>query len=151
MKVTVKYFYKEIEYVTTMIWRLGLTNRLIEAAKQQDFEKINLIVKEFKEHQPELWNRMCELYNDYSNEIWPTIFGNDKYEYYVYDSSKINPLNIICCCALSNTDMNPDTLFDDHMILKIALQEEGYFEFADYIEKDEFSELSDLVKAYKKE
>ena len=152
MKVAVKYFYKEIEYVTTTIWRLGLTDRLIEAAKQQNLEKINLIVEEFKGHHPDFWKRMLELYNDYESERCTTIFARERNnEYYEYDSSKIHPVNIVCLCALSDTVMNPDTLFEDYKTLKIALQEEGYFEIADYIEKDELSELSDLVRALKKE
>jgi len=150
MKVAVKYFYKEIEYVATTIWRLSLTYILIEAAKQQDLEKMNIIVEEFKKHHYVFLDKMSELYNDYESENWPTIFGESD-EYYNYDSSKIHPISIICLCALSNTVMNPDTLFEDYKTLKIALQEEGYFELADYIEKDELSELSDLVKAFKKE
>ncbi len=152
MKVAVKYFYKEIEYVATTIWRLGLTDRLVEAARQQNLEKINLIVKEFKRSHPEFWKRMLELYYDYQSENWPTIFTREtNNEYYIYDSLKIKPMDLICCCALSDIVMCPDDLFDDCKILKIALQEEGYFELADYIEKDELSQVSDLLKAFKKE
>ena len=151
MRVAVKYFYQEIEYVTTTIWRLGLTNRLIEAAKQQNIEKINLIVDEFKANHPVFWYRISELYVDYKSETWPMIFGKDSTESYTYDSAEIHPVNIICLCALSNKVMDPDSLFEDYRPLKVALQEEGYFELADYIEKDELRELSDLVKAYKTE
>lgn len=149
MKVAVKYFYKEIEYAATTIWRLGLTDRLIEAAKQQNLGKINLIFEEFKDHHPISWNRMSELYADYQSETWPIIFGKDRTESYSYNSAEIHPVNIICLCALSNTVMDLDSLFEDYRTIKVALQEKGYFELADYIEKDELSELTDLIDAYK--
>ena len=150
-RVVTKYFYNELLYVTETIGRIGLTHNLIEAAKGQDFQKVQQVFEEFKYHQPELWKRMCTLYTDYYGETWPTIFGNDEYEYFIYDSSKIDPLNLVCCCALSNTYMNPDTLFEDYRIFKIVFQERGDFEIADYIEQDELSELTDLLKIFKKD
>lgn len=151
MKVAVKYFYKEIDYVTTTIWRLGLVNNLIEAAKQQNYKKLQIVVDEFKMHQSDFWKRMCELYEDYENEDWPTIFtGEENKEYYKYNSLKINPVHLICCCALSDTVMNPYTLFYDSDTLEKSLRTYGYNEIADYFNEKTISTLDDLMRAFKK-
>ena len=133
MKVAVKYFYKEIEYISIIIGRLSVVDELIKAAKQQKLDEMELIVKDSKKHHPEFWNRVDEFFDDYDNEELQMIFGESN-EYYSYDSTKINPLNIVCLCAISNTVMNQDTLFEDYRVLKKALQEAGYCEIADYIE-----------------
>ena len=81
MKVVIKYFYKEIEYVVTTIWRLGLTDRLVEAAKTQNLDLMEEILKELKIHHSEFWERIQEFYKDYEDEGCPIIFSKDGIQY----------------------------------------------------------------------
>ena len=146
MKVAVKYLYKEIEYVATTIWRLGLTNRLVEAAKSQNFEEMEEILKEFKIHHSEFWQRIQEFYKDYEEEGCPIIFSKDAMQ---YEGEKVKAINLICLCAISNGEIRPEDFFQNIKYLKEELCEEGYTNIANEILRYRISTLNMLMKTFK--
>ena len=150
-KVTVKYFNKEIEYLTEVIWRLGLVDNLSKAAKQQNIKGMENILEEFKVHHADVWQRMIELCQDYEEERFPTIYCEMQISYcLVFDSNKINPINLICLFAVceKKTDYL-GWLFASIQILPKALRKEGYDKIADYYaKKHSINSLEELMVAF---
>jgi len=152
MKVTAKYFYGEIIYITKAIGRLGLTSNLIEAAMQQNLDEMKEVLKAFEAHHPELWQRMSNFYKDYDDEACPIIFGTEKSKekYYQFHLTNIRPLDLICLIAISNGVIDEEDMFEEKETFQKMLIDKGYNKFAYYSVHDTANTLEDLLKVFKK-
>lgn len=147
--VVTKYFYNEIEYLARKIGELGITENLIELAKAKDSEKIEKISDEFYAKYPEEYARLLELYLDYNERDFPTIFDGDEYNIFKkYDKEKIKIIDLICLCALSDGRMSPDNMFLDEDVLYEALEEAGYNQLVEYIQEKDLDSLKALLEAF---
>ena len=118
----IKNFYREIMLLSAKIGELRLPIKFIDAAKKKDKVKIKEIMEQSKKKYPELWWRLSKFYETYKNENHPVIFGDkDSDEYYKYDSSKINSLNLCFIIMFSQGMINESEIFTDFKILQNEL------------------------------
>lgn len=146
---TVKYFYEEIKLITEGIGKTGLPEKLIEAAKEQDLDKMKIISRQFKRDNLELWGRMDLFYEDYGEEDHVIIFyaePDDKL--FPYNPNDIEPLNLIALQALSKESVIETDLFMDWRQLQDSIETKGYKEIAEYMENTGINDLNDLIRAY---
>lgn len=148
---TIKHFYEEIKFLAAEVGQLGLPEKFIEAAKAQSEYQITEIFEEFKEDNPELWERFSKLYEDYNEESRPKIFCDyDCKAFYRYNPTEVDPLNLCFVFMFSEGVMCDNYVFKDFRILASALEEEGQEELAEYIlwEQALGTLVYDLMRAF---
>ena len=144
---TIKYFYEEIKLITEEIGKTGLPEKLIEAANEQNLNKMELISRQFKKDNLELWGRIALFYEEYC-ESKLEIFGNEAVGLYQYYPSEIDPLNLCVLLALSFGNVDESILFADWRDLQSAISKEGYLKIANCMENTYFDNLKFLIDAY---
>ena len=144
---TVKYFYEEIKVITEGIGKTDLSEKLIEAAKEQNLDKMKLISRQFKRDNLELWGRIALFYEEYCVSE-PKIFGDEEVGLYKYYPSEIDPLNLCILLAHSFESLNETMIFEDWQELQSAISKKGYLEIANYMDDRCFDSLEVLVKAF---
>ena len=143
----VKYFYEEIKLITEGIGKTDLPEKLIEAAKEQDLDKMKLISRQFKKDNLELWGRIALFYEEYG-EGKLTIFFEVATDYgYSYNPDDIEPINLIALMALSEECLNEVDLFSNWKEFKVALENKGYKEIAEYLNETSIEDLNTLMDA----
>lgn len=121
----IRHLYREIKTLSAKIGELRLPVKFIEAAKERNKLKIRAIMDQFKKENPELWYRFSKFYERYKKENHPVIFGDeDSEEYFKYDPSKINALNLCFIIMFSQGIINESEMFSDFRILQRALKNE---------------------------
>lgn len=144
----VKYFYEEIKLITEGISKTDLSEKLIEAAKEQDLEKMKSISRQFKKDNLELWGRMSLFYKEYCEEGLHIFYYEMEYDgLYPYNPEEIDPRNLIVLMALSESCLDETDLFANWRDFKFCLSNRGYKEIAMQMELTSISDLEDLMAA----
>lgn len=148
-----KYF-EEIRFLAAEIGELELSEKFIEVAKENDTQKLEKLSEQFIEENPELWRRMCELFDKYEDEKKPIIFGdgsefNDGEDVVEYNSEEIDPNNLWMIFIFSGGAMDDYELFSDCEFYRIIL-EEVQPQIAKYLEENHLHSFEDLIEAVNK-
>lgn len=145
---TVKYFYEEIKLITEGIGKTGLSEKLIEAAKEQDLDKMKSISRQFKKDNLELWGRIALFYEEYGENKLRIFYETPTDHLYLYNPDDIDPINLVTFMALSEECLDEVDLFTNWRELKVALENRGYNEIAEYMNQTSINDLDTLIDAY---
>lgn len=147
----VEYFYFKIKYVCKEMERIGLSQKIICAAKKEQKDEVIQIFEQFKLDNKELWNKISKLYIDYQYERRPVIFRSEKNPIedkglFRYNPSKINPLNLIILFAMSNGKLYEKHVWrEDSEVLSQVFADKGYSSIANYMKTKYVYEICDLI------
>ena len=145
---TTKYFYEEIKLITEGIGKTDLTEKLIEAAKEQNLEKMKLISRQFKRDNLELWGRMSLFYEEYGEDKIKIFYETPTDDLYLYNTDDIIPINLVTFMALSEECLDEVDLFINWRELQIALENTSYKEIAEQMDMTAITDLNTLMEAY---
>ena len=86
--------YDSVVQLTADIKKTGVAEKIIEAAKTGDPEKVESVFEKFKEENADLNARIAKLYElrNYKEDSKIEVFGDDE-GYFTFDPNIIDPLN----------------------------------------------------------
>lgn len=144
-------YLEDIKFLATEIGDLELPEKFIEVAKENDKQKLEELGEQFIEENPELWRKMCEVFDKYEDDKKPIIFGDgaeldDKEDVVEYNPEEIAPNNLWLIFIFSGGCMDDYELFSDCELFRIML-EEVQPEIAKYLEENHLHTFEDLIEA----
>ena len=149
----VKEIYGEIKKITEMIGKIFPSLEIITAAKKQDRDTLLAISENAEKEHPELLEQISNLIQKYKRMNNPKIFSweeNLKEELYVFDSSEIDPFNLIILLMLNKGRISEWDLFDYYRELIVQLERCSLNQLANYARSNYFkSFVKDFMDAYK--
>lgn len=147
----VQYFYYKIKFVCDEIGRVGLSRKIICAAKSGKKDEVAQVFEQFKLENKELWSKISKLYIDYDYERKPAIFRSEKNDtedkgLFRYNPSKIDPINLIILFAMSNGMLYEKYLWRENSeILSQAFEDKGDRRIASYMKTKYIYKIYDLI------
>ena len=145
----IKYFYEEIYLITAGIGKTDLSEKLIEAAKEENLDKMKSITRQFKKDNLELWRRMALFYEEYCKEKINIFYEEDDEDWYLYNPDDIEPIDLIVLMALSEKRVDEVDLFYDWTQLQPALENRGYKNIAENMNERAINNLYSLMDVCK--
>ena len=145
----IKYFYEEINLITAGIGKTDLSQKLIEAAKEKDFDKMKSISRQFKRDNLELWGRMALFYEEYGECKLTIFYEEDDDDCFLYNPDDIDPIDLIVFMALSEKCVDEIDLFYDWEQLQPALEIRGYKNIAENMNESAIEDLYSLMDVCK--
>lgn len=144
-------YFDGIKEIAEEIGKLDLPLKYIETAKGKDKQKLEELADQFTLENPELWRKMCELFDKYEDDKKPIIFGDDlgisnEEDVCEYNSEEIDPNNLWLIFIFSGGCMDDYELFADCELFRVIL-EEVQPEIAKYLEANHLHSFENLIEA----
>ena len=144
-------YFDGIKEIAEEIGKLNLPLKYIETAKGRDKQKLEELTDQFTLENPELWRKMCELFDKYEDDKKPIIFGDgleisDEEDVCEYNSEEIDPDNLWLIFIFSGGCMDDYELFADCELFRVIL-EEVQPEIAKYLEENHLHSFKNLIEA----
>lgn len=143
-------YFNGIKEFAEEIGKRDLPLKYIETARKNDKQKLEELTDQFTSENPELWRKMCKLFDRYEEDKKPIIFGDgtecDGEDVCEYDPEEIEPNNLWLIFIFSGGCMDDYELFSDCELFRVML-EEVQPEIARYLEEDSLHSFDNLIEA----
>lgn len=130
--------YDSVVQLTADIKKTGVAEKIIEAAKTGDPEKVESVFEKFKEENADLNARIAKLYElrNYKEDSKIEVFGDDE-GYFTFDPNIIDPLNFEILTFFIGIDdfdlIQSDSLENILDIIDDSISLDGYEELGEYL------------------
>lgn len=151
--MTPEWYKNEIREITTKMLEIDLPAVLLEVAAEASatVEDVEEFVELFRKQEPELFNRIDRLFEEYGHDYRPYIFSAQAEaercsdESVEFDPSEVSPTALATIFMLSDGMMDDGEVFEDYCDFIKFLRRDGQEQLAEYLAGDSMNDLEALL------